>query len=116
MKRITAAIFFLMLMTISSVEAARIDAYREILLGGRYTIQCENLTPTARITNRTKMELYGKSGLAVDSNDFFISIVAVADYDIAHGAVDEKIVAVDCEPALAVKLHFRAIGYARRRS
>ena len=84
MKRITAAIFFLMLMTISSVDAARIDAYREILLGGRYTIRCENLTPAARVTNRTKMELYGKSGLAVDSNDFFINR-PVSDIVISDG-------------------------------
>ena len=73
MKRITATIFFLMLMMISTVDAARIDAYRDILIAGRYTIRCENLTPASRVTNRTKMELYGKSGLAVDSNDFFIN-------------------------------------------
>lgn len=57
----------------STVEAAKIDRYREILLGNRYTIRCENLTPAPRVTNRTKMELYGKSGLAVDSNDFFVN-------------------------------------------
>lgn len=63
----------------------KIDAYRKILLGGRYTIRCENLTPASRITNRTKMELYGKSGLAVDANNFFVnrpvSDVVVSDGD-----------------------------------
>ena len=63
----------------------KIDVYRKILLGGRYTIRCENLTPTSRVTNRTKMELYGKSGLAVDANDFFVnrpvSDVVVSDGD-----------------------------------
>ncbi len=63
----------------------KIDAYRRILLGGRYTIRCENLTPTSRVTNRTKMELHGKSGLAVDANDFFVnrpvSDVVVSDGD-----------------------------------
>ena len=69
----------------STVEATKLDAYRAILLDGRYTIRCENLTPASRVTNRTKMELYGKSGLAVDSNDFFlnrpVSDVIVSDGD-----------------------------------
>ena len=63
----------LLLMMCSTVEAAKIDAYRAILSSGRYTIRCENLTPASRITNRTKMELYGKNGLAVDANDFFLN-------------------------------------------
>lgn len=62
-----------MLMMWSTVEAAKIDAYREIILNGRYTIRCENLTPAPRITNRSKVELYGKNGLAVDANNFFLN-------------------------------------------
>lgn len=61
------------LMMWSTAEAAKIDAYRAIIMSGRYTIRCENLTPAARVTNRSKVELYGKNGLAVDANDFFLN-------------------------------------------
>lgn len=62
----TALIFF----TAANVEAAKIDAYRDILMNNRYTIRYENITPAPRVTNRDKVELYGKSGLAVESNDY----------------------------------------------
>lgn len=63
----------LIFMSSSSVTAAKIDAYREILLGNFYTIRYDNLTPAPRVTNRDRVELYGKSGLAVESNDYFLN-------------------------------------------
>jgi hypothetical protein len=55
----------------STVYASKIDAYKEIILNRRYTIRYDNLTPAPRITNRDVAELYGKSGLIVETNDFF---------------------------------------------
>ena len=52
------------------VEASRLDAYREILASHSYTIKYENITPAPRVTNKDRLELYGKSGLAVEENDF----------------------------------------------
>ena len=67
--------FILMLLTIfiatSTVHAAKIDNYKNILLSRRYTIRYDNLTPAPRVTNRDVAELYGKSGLIVETNDFF---------------------------------------------
>lgn len=57
----------------STVEAAKIDSYKEILSNRRYTIRYENLTPAPRVTNRDVAELYGKSGLIVEQNDFFVN-------------------------------------------
>lgn len=51
-------------------ETARIDIYREMLLKNSYTIRYENLTPAPRVTNRDRVEMYGKSTLAVESNDY----------------------------------------------
>ena len=62
----SALIFFIA----SGAEAAKIDAYREILLGNSYTIRYENLTPAPRVTNKDRVELYGKSGLAVEENEY----------------------------------------------
>ena len=56
-----------------NVNAAKIDAYREILLGNSYTIRYDNLTPAPRVTNRDRVELYGKSGLAVENNDYLLN-------------------------------------------
>lgn len=64
-----ALIFF----TIAHAEAAKIDAYREILLGNSYTIRYENLTPAPRVTNKDRVELYGKSGLAVEENEYLVN-------------------------------------------
>lgn len=52
------------------VEASRLDTYREILLNNSYTIKYTNITPAPRVTNKDRLELYGKSGLAVEENDF----------------------------------------------
>ena len=57
----------------SSVNAAKIDKYREILESGVYTIRYDNLTPAPRTTNRDVAELYGKNGLAVEKNNFFLN-------------------------------------------
>ena len=53
-----------------AADAAKIDAYRDILLGKSYTIKYDNITPPPRVTNRDKMELFGKSGLSVENNDY----------------------------------------------
>lgn len=69
--------FFLLeiifMLTFSTATAAKTDFYREILLSGVYTIRYENLTPAPRITNKNSVELYGKSGLVTEKNDFFIN-------------------------------------------
>ena len=69
--------FLLMLMIIfsvnSAVDAAKIDAYKEILNNHRYTIRYNNLTPAPRVTNRDVAELYGKGGLILEGNDFFLN-------------------------------------------
>ena len=67
---IVVLLFFL---SSNSVNAAKIDSYREILLGNSYTIRYENLTPSPRVTNRDRVELYGKSGLAVENNDYLLN-------------------------------------------
>lgn len=61
------------MMIFSSVNAAKIDKYREILESGVYTIRYDNLTPAPRITNRDAAELYGKNGLAIEKNNFFLN-------------------------------------------
>lgn len=66
---ITLLIFF----HFQQVDAAKIDAYQKILLSNSYTIRYENLTPAPRVTNRDKVELYGKSGLAVENNDYLLN-------------------------------------------
>lgn len=55
----------------STADAAKIDAYRALLENKSYTIRYDNLTPAPRVTNRDVVELYGKSGLAVEGNDYF---------------------------------------------
>ena len=54
-------------------EAAKIDVYRDILIQNSYTIRYENLTPAPRITNKDKVELYGKNGLAVEENNYLLN-------------------------------------------
>ena len=71
MKKFILLLIFLM--ASSTVDAAKIDAYKEILMNNRYTIRYDNLTPAPRVTNRDVAQLYGKSGLIVETNDFFIN-------------------------------------------
>ena len=66
-------LLLIFLMATSTVSAAKIDAYKEILATNRYTIRYNNLTPAQRVTNRDVAELYGKSGLIVEGNDFFLN-------------------------------------------
>lgn len=60
-------------LTSSIASAAGIDAYREMLINGTYTIRYENVTPAARETNRDKRELFGSSGMAIGKNDYLIN-------------------------------------------
>lgn len=55
---------------LTPVKASNLDFYRNILLSGKYTIKYENITPQPRVTNRDKIELFGKNGLAVNKNDY----------------------------------------------
>ena len=71
MKKIFLLLIFLM--ATSTVNAAKIDAYKEILASGRYTISYDNLTPVQRVTNKDVANLYGKGGLIVENNDFFLN-------------------------------------------
>lgn len=72
MKKIFLAML-IFLMASSTADAAKIDAYKEILASERYTIRYDNLTPVQRVTNKDAAELYGKGGLIVESNDFFLN-------------------------------------------
>lgn len=56
-----------------TAAAAQIDACRAILLGNSYTIRYENITPAPRVTNRDRVELYGKSGLSVEESDYLLN-------------------------------------------
>lgn len=62
------AVVFGMLLPVG--EAAKIDAYRNILIGNKYTIKYDNITPAPRVTNRDKVPLFGKSGMSVEQNDY----------------------------------------------
>ena len=62
-----------MLAVSSTADAAKVDAYRALLESKSYTIRYDNLTPAPRVTNRDVVELYGKSGLAVEGNDYFLN-------------------------------------------
>ena len=83
-----------LLLTSAQVHAAKVDAYQKILDGGRYTIRYENFTPAERVTNRNVVELYGKNGLAVETNDFFrnrpLSGVVVGDGENRYEEVGYK--------------------------
>ena len=69
MKKIFIVILLIFLFPFKG-ETAKIDIYREMLVKNCYTIRYENLTPAPRVTNRDRVELYGKSGLAVEANDY----------------------------------------------
>lgn len=66
-------IILLIFLFLQTAEASKIDAYQKILLSNSYTIRYENLTPAPRVTNKDRVELYGKSGLAVESNDYLLN-------------------------------------------
>ena len=73
MKKIFLIALLSIFFTQNEIEAAKIDFYRNILLNNSYTIRYENLTPAPRITNKDRVELYGKSGLAVEANENLIN-------------------------------------------
>ena len=73
MKKIFLIALLSIFFTQNEATAAKIDFYRNILLNNSYTIRYENLTPAPRVTNRDRVELYGKSGLAVEANENLIN-------------------------------------------
>ena len=72
MKKIFVVLVALLIYS-PTLQAAKIDAYREILLSKVYTIRYENLTPAPRVTNQDRVELYGKSGLSAESTDYLVN-------------------------------------------
>lgn len=62
-------IFSLSFQVEAASDTSRLDKYREILLSNSYLIEYENITPTRRVTNKDRVKLYGKNGLAVEEND-----------------------------------------------
>ena len=54
-------------------SASKLDSYRKMLMENSYTIIYDNITPAPRITNRDKVELYGKNGLSVESDELLIN-------------------------------------------
>ncbi len=93
MKKFLIAVLLIFLST-AEVSAAKIDLYREILLRNSYTIRYENLTPPPRVTNRDRVELYGKSGLASAENDYLTykpqSGVVVADGQTRYEEIGDE--------------------------
>lgn len=72
MKKYFIAALLLFLFSVDA-QAMKIDVYRNLLLKNSYTIRYENITPPPRITNADRVELYGKSGLAVEGNDYLLN-------------------------------------------
>lgn len=53
--------------------ADSLDAYRQLLKSGSYTIRYNNITPAPRVTNRDRQELFGSSGMAVGRNEYLVN-------------------------------------------
>ena len=58
------------IMIIPNVEAENLEIYQKILMSKKYTIRYENITPSPRVTNKDRVELFGSSGMAVNQNDY----------------------------------------------
>lgn len=72
MKKLLLVVAVLIFFT-ANVHASKLDPYRQMLQSNAYTIRYENITPPPRITNADRVELYGKSGLAVEGNDYLLN-------------------------------------------
>lgn len=57
----------------ATVNAAKLDYYRDLLAKNAYTIRYENITPAPRITNRDKVEIYGKSRALTEESDYLLN-------------------------------------------
>lgn len=83
----------LMMLGMGRAQADRLDAYREMLMKGSYTIRYDNITPPPRVTNRDKLPLFGASGMAVDKNDYLTnrqrSGIIVSDGDDRYEEVGD---------------------------
>ena len=73
LNKLSAFLLFVLIFLMNTTEAAKIDAYRDILMSRSYTIRYNNLTPAPRVTNRDKAALHGKNGLATGANDLFVN-------------------------------------------
>lgn len=83
------------MMTAENAEARNSDTYRNLLLKKTYTIKYVDITPEPRITNKDKIQLYGKNDMDRSQSVFLTNkqteSVAVADginsyEEIAAGA------------------------------
>ena len=72
LKKIILTFFLLALAYMPSTEGAALDAYRAMLQSGSYTIRYENITPPPRVTNRDRVDLFGKNTMAVEQNDYLL--------------------------------------------
>jgi len=70
-------IFFLTLclefLFFEQVHAAKLDYYRNLLAKNSYTIRYENITPAPRVTNRDRVEIYGKSRTLTEESDYLLN-------------------------------------------
>ena len=78
----------------TSAEAGNLDTYRNILAKGTLTLKYENITPLPRVTNKDKMNFYGRDGMALEKASFLTNrqldgIVVINGNDkyeeVAHG-------------------------------
>lgn len=72
MKKFLVAVLLIFLFS-AEVHASKLDSYRQMLMNNSYMIRYENITPPPRVTNADRVELYGKSGLAVEGNDYLLN-------------------------------------------
>ena len=57
----------------AEVYAALLDHYRDLLAKNTYIIRYENITPAPRVTNRDKVEIYGKSRTLTEESDYLLN-------------------------------------------
>lgn len=74
---LSALIAFVMVHTskVTAEASGRLETYRNILIGKQYTIRYENITPSPRVTNRDRVNVFGSSGMAVNQNDYLTNKV-----------------------------------------
>lgn len=73
MKKFLFAVMMSVLFLSAQAQASKLTPYSEMLQRNSYTIRYENITPPPRITNADRVELYGKSGLKVEGNDYLLN-------------------------------------------
>ena len=72
-KKIFFVTSMLLIIFSNQIQAAKLDFYRDLLMKNSYKIRYENITPAPRITNRDKVEIYGKSRALIEENDYLLN-------------------------------------------